>query len=613
MANTQTVQTFALGMSPFQTLVLGFLGVMTLTGLYLTSRGDPIPMPLQLGFLGGIGCVLVAAYQQMFASKVADNVDFDYFDKQTARKEAKKQAKQQAKQAAEEEAFRQKQAVEARKAEAKRIKQAEDKAKKAALKAAEQAKVAENAKADEAAAAGKKKKKKKAKKPAAAAGTVEVKKPTEEPVDDEWTVAENKFFARKAKKSALEPVLDDSIPTESIYLPIDKKHYKVIIGSGSKNINGLQTLFACKIQLPNKNSSDDTVTITGPPEQLPACKEALLQLVQKGYCKALSGDVTDVTMTVSNVGLLIGPGGKNVGTIRDKTGVEINLPAKEDRKKDEKNKDTNITLVGDLVGIQNAMNAINQLMLQGFCDLTHPDWVKISLSFPGSMLGILLGPKGANLRAIESETETTIKVPNAKTEEDKNRLLNISIVGAVGNVEKARARIAAVEKDFIKKEIDYPTKLLAALIGNKGDNIKKLQSNCNVRINIEEHVWDPDLKTISIEGFIKDTNAAINEINAIVATNSVQEVEFPTSRIGLLIGKSGGTINKIKDEMGVRINVGNHEWDESVRVVTIDGPTEKVATAAARIEALKIPPKREKKEKKAEEAETTEETTEETA
>jgi len=456
----------------------------------------------------------------------------------------------------------------------------------------------------------KKKKKKNTEKAAAAAAAVkaaEAPAAAAEPSADEWTVAVDKFAVRKAKKSAQASetvvVVHNGPSKQTVTMEVAKKHYKVIIGMGSKNITALQTMFVCKIQLPNKNSSDETVTITGEhSEHLVACKDAISQLVEKGYCKALSGDVTDISMTVSNIGLLIGPGGKNVGTIREKTGIEINLPPREERKKDEKSKDANITLIGELAGIQTAMNAINQLMLQGFCDLTHPDFVKIQLAFPGSMLGILLGAKGVNLRTIEKETETTIKVPNAKTEEDKSRLVDISILGAIANVEKARARIAAVQTDFVKKELDFPSSLLSSLIGTKGDIIRKIQSTNTVRINIEEHIWDPDLRTVSVEGFDKDCVAAIVTINEIITNNSRVTVEFPTSRIGVLIGKAGATVNKIKDEFSVRINVGNHEWDESVRVVNVDGLTANVEAAVVRIETLKIPPpKKERPAKKEDE------------
>lgn len=553
--------------------------------------------------------MLVAAFQSLSPSTQQSEIDLDYFDKKTAKKEAKKLAKTQAKAAAEEEAYNRKLENDARKLAAKKEKQVEDKARKAAAKAAAE----KEAKQTEAATAktegGGKKKKKKNKKGAAKAATAvepvaaKTEEAAEEAVKDDWTVAVDKFAVRKAKKSALAAELGpiEVGPTSStVTMNVDKKHYKLIIGAGSKNITTLQTMFTCKIQLPNKNSSDDTVTISGQNnEQLALCKEAISQLVEKGYCKALSGDVTDVSMTVSNIGLLIGPGGKNVGTIREKTKIEINLPPREDRNKNEKSKDATVTLIGDLVGIQAAMNAINQLMLQGFCDLTHPDWVKISLAFPGSMLGILLGPKGSNLRTIETETETTVKVPNNKSEEDKARLVNISIIGAIANVEKARARIAAIQTDFVKKEVDFPTSLLASLIGNKGESIRKLQSENSVRINIEEHVWDPDLRSISIEGFEKDSAIVIAAIEHIVATHTRSKVEFPTSRIGILIGKSGSTVNKIKDDHKVHINVANHEWDESVRVVSVDGLTDNVEAAIAKIEILKIPAPKKTKPKKA--------------
>lgn len=596
-------------LSPFHTLVLGFLGAMTLVSLFLTNRGDRIPMPLAFCFLGAVALVLVGAFQSISVPAEQEvQPDIDWADKKKDRKEQKKAKKLAEKEAAAEAAEAAKAAAAVAKAAQQKAKRAQEKSKKAA--AAAKAAAAKAADEPEPTTGNKKKKKKKAKKAAAAAAAgpvvvAEASEPKAGPEADDWSVAVDKFSVRKAKKEALKAeaaaavgaTVDDSVPKATTTMTVAPKHYKIIIGSGSKTINALQSLFDCKIQLPNKNSGDDTVTITGNPANLDLCKEAIQQLADKGYCKALSGDVTDVPMNITNIGLLIGPGGINVNTIQTKTGIKINLPSKEDRNKDQK--ETTITLLGDLDGIQTAMNAINQLMVNGFCDLTHPDWVKIPMAFPGSMLGILLGPKGANLRGIEKDTETTIKVPNAKSDEDKARLVNITILGAVGNVEKARARIAAIQTDFVKKEIDFPANLLSCLIGTKGESIRKLQNKTTTRINVEDHVWDPDLKTVTVEGFEKDCTVCLADIAEIVATNSRVQIEFPTSRIGILIGKAGSTIGKIKDETSTRINVANHEWDESVRVVSIDGLTDNVNAAAVRIEALKVaPPKREKPVKK---------------
>lgn len=589
---------------------------MTLFGLYLQNRGDTIPQAIQLGVMAGIGFLLWTTYNNLNAPKEEeDTVDVAEFHREADRKAARKANKAQkiadAKTAKVELQLAQAEA----KAAAKRVAAAEAKARKAqeaAKKVAAAKKEAEKVAPAAATVAGGKKKKKKKKSKAEDASTVAAAAAAAEvaaiadildedvsPVVDEWSTKVNKLTLRNQRKAAERKErgivdADTAVPAATEYMNVDRKHFKTIIGQGSKNITQLQNLFDCKIQLPNKGDSTDLVVLTGNPAQIQGVKEAITQLCDKGYCKALSGDVSDVQMSVTNVALLIGPGGSNVSTIQTKTGVKINLPSREERTSDQK--ETVITLLGDLSSIQNAMTAITELMTNGFCSLTHPDWVRQQIGFPGSMLGILLGPKGSNIKAIEKETNTTIKVPNAKTEEEKARLLMITITGELENVNKARSRIAAIQTDFVRKELDFPANLLASLIGNKGANVQRMQQSCNVRINIQEHLWDPTMRAVTVEGFSKDANSALAEIATIIATHSRAEVEFPASRIGNLIGKKGETINKIKDSTSTRITVTTHDWDETVKVVQIDGLTENVKSAVEQIEVLKIPPP--KKERK---------------
>lgn len=129
---------------------------------------------------------------------------------------------------------------------------------------------------------------------------------------------------------------------------------------------------------------------------------------------------------------------------------------------------------------------------------------------------------------------------------------------------------------------------MACLLGPKGTVIRGIQTRTGCRLEVTEHLWDPTLKTIELEGIKSAVLAAKREILDVKNSNCLMEVEFPSDRIGSLIGKSGATMSKIqKDNKGVRINIVEHEWDTAVKDVHVVGPVASVKAAVEEIEKIK--------------------------
>ena len=70
----------------------------------------------------------------------------------------------------------------------------------------------------------------------------------------------------------------------------------------------------------------------------------------------------------------------------------------------------------------------------------YQEEVRIFKKFHGSVIG----RGGATLRKIRDETDTKIELPQENSDNDM-----IRIIGRKENVEKARARILAIEKDMV--------------------------------------------------------------------------------------------------------------------------------------------------------------------
>jgi rRNA processing protein Krr1/Pno1 len=421
-----------------------------------------------------------------------------------------------------------------------------------------------------------KKKKKKAKKadPVVAASTPEA------PQDEGWVVSTSKYEARKEKKAAIVQAGGAITAT----MMVASRHYSVIIGSKGSTLEKLRSKTGVDITMPTRDSGGETITLTGTQEGIDAAKQAILELAEQGHCQLIHGNVEKVHMTISNMGLLVGKDGAHINAIRTKGKVDIQLPPKGSDSKD-------ITLLGNPANIALAVHNIKQLMSMEYCDFTHENYTSVDIKFPGSFLGLLIGPGGERIKAIKETTKTKINIPKI-TAKDKDTLYFITITGPAQGVENAKLMIAGVQKDFVFAEVDFPSAKIAFLIGEKGRNITALQQKYRSGISVDDHIWDPDLRTITINGFKKDVEMVQQEILQIIDIYSIETTTFPKDRMGALIGKAGKNIVDLKARTNCHINFSDHEWDDTVRVVSVEGLTDDVKACLVEIEALKVRPER---------------------
>jgi len=579
-----------LGLNAMQWIVVGFLGAALSIAMYLAGKGESVPAPLVLVFLIGVGYIGFGAYSNITAKtdKSAEEAA-KFFHKQQERKERKLRKKIEleiAKDAEKLELLQQKSVMQAKrralnkaKAQAAALQRAAEDAKKAAAEAEAAMKVDVEGK--------KKKKKKKGKNKEVKREVAPAPEPEPEPEDtDSWNEVESKKSRWAARKKEQDPAafITATSTDEEDYVEVDPKNYSVIIGAEGKTLARIQEATQCRISLPKKGSGINVITLAGQPEAIASAKSVIEDLVSKGYSNTIDANVTDLKLKISNLGLLIGPSGANVRNLQAKTNTRINLPAKG-------SEDGVATIIGDSDNVVAAASAIKDLMANGFCSLTHDNWTKGTIGFPAAMIGILVGPKGENVTKMQTNSKCRINVPKV-AKEDKTSILSISVVGPEEGVESVLRDIKSIQSDFVSKEVEFPATMLVPLIGPKGENIRRIQTETSTRINIEEHLWDPTLRSVTIEGFKDKIGLVEDELKKIIENNSHAELNFPVDRLGALIGKKGESIRRLQDESGVRISVKEHEWDDTVKVVIIEGLSSNVEAAKVVVEALAKPVKR---------------------
>jgi len=287
----------------------------------------------------------------------------------------------------------------------------------------------------------KKKKKKKKKKSAAAAAAAAEKEATApeaeapaaiEPVDDGWIEI---VTTKKAKEAVVEEVgTEDVVFSDELF--IAQEHIPAVIGTKGKHLQDISEVTKCRVDLPKKGTVRTHALITGPSKAAVAqAKKALSQLISKGYSDITHVGHVDEGIEVPSklIGQIIGPAGSTIKQLMQSTNTEVNTP--------DRDSDSNfVTVVGGPEDVKNCINAIKQIMEQGFSSLTHEGWILKTLDVPKDQIGTVIGPAGATIRGLQNSTNTRIKVPQGSRDDP----VSVSIVGDAADVTIAITQLSAM-------------------------------------------------------------------------------------------------------------------------------------------------------------------------
>lgn len=199
-------------------------------------------------------------------------------------------------------------------------------------------------------------------------------------------------------------------------------------------MKSIQLATGTDIDIPKKGGLRTSIVISGTKAGCLEAKKNLKQLVEKNYCDITQPGTTDSAIEVpaKQIGVVIGRGGENIKIITSETGAKINMP--------DRDSDSNIvTITGSSEAVQQAKNAIQQLMDKGFSDITHANHTMASITVHRDSIGTLLGPRGATIKKIQEECKVKINVPRSNDE-----LIECTLVGEASDIVDCRIRIEAM-------------------------------------------------------------------------------------------------------------------------------------------------------------------------
>ena len=233
-----------------------------------------------------------------------------------------------------------------------------------------------------------------------------------------------------------------------------------------------------------------------------------------------------------------------------------------------------------------------------------------TMSVPKEHLGKVIGPGGENVRWVQKESNCNVTVDKS---DGPDPMREIKIEGTKEGIEKAKQMIQKMVDEeeawhgpAITEIVQVPLDHVGLVIGPKGQTIRDLQREHNVKIQVDKDdiPEDSDIKTRKIEvtGAEKSVKAAKEAIEKLAA-EGVQNTEgggkgkgkgneleividVPKNLCGIIIGRNGSTINRIQHECRCDVQAKDDPDNEENRKVTIRGFKKNTEWARKMIEDL---------------------------
>jgi polyribonucleotide nucleotidyltransferase len=126
------------------------------------------------------------------------------------------------------------------------------------------------------------------------------------------------------------------------------------------------------------------------------------------------------------------------------------------------------------------------------------------------------------------------------------------IVGLPQQVEAAKAAILSLSKETVSKTVRLPDRVRPVVIGSKGSNVQKLQSDHGVVVDLKK-----EDETVAITGNAVNVAAAVAQVQALVNQHEEIEEELALARniVMVLLGNKGERIRQLQTDSGARLDL----------------------------------------------------------
>lgn len=203
----------------------------------------------------------------------------------------------------------------------------------------------------------------------------------------------------------------------------------------------------------------------------------------------------------------------------------------------------------------------------------------------------LVGQAGSAINKLRETLGVKVNFDDAdEVKKGKKPVAHCKIVGRKEAVDEAKRRIEAqIEKleDERTEIIKIKPEIQPALIGSGGKYAIRLEEKYGVKLSFPRDGKDQEPDEVTIRGGKKGVAAVKAELLEAAAfeAESRQSASFtiPQKSVAFIVGRSGATINGIKDDTGAQIDIDKSAGDDGKTTVTVRGDKKAITAAKAAV------------------------------
>jgi len=348
-------------------------------------------------------------------------------------------------------------------------------------------------------------------------------------------------------------------------MAVPKEHHRYILGRGGAKLQELEQRTSTKISMPKvTDTGNEMISISGPKDGIEKAMHEISLISDQQSKQAY--EVLPVLKIYHP--FINGPNGDYVKKMMaDFPNVKINIPPLS------VNKDE-IAVAGEKESVVKVAEIINKIAKE-----MEQKASTVSVEVKKSQHKYVIGQKGNTINEILAETGVFVEMPSSESTSE-----TITLRGPQEKLGRALAKVFEKANSIVTYEINCPNWLHKYIIGRKGASIQKLTQDIP-KVHVE-FIDNGDM--IKIEGAPEDADKA-RELLDKQATDLKNNMEFVEISVDAkyhkhIIGKGGSTVNRLKQERDVMINIP--DVNKGTAVIRIEGNKDGVRQAQAELEGM---------------------------
>lgn len=358
-------------------------------------------------------------------------------------------------------------------------------------------------------------------------------------------------------------ILENFQTTIQANINIPKEHHRFLLGKGGSKLQELERNTSTKITIPKQDADNEGIRVEGAREGI---EKALFE-IQK-----ISDEQSKQAFEKLEVPKIYHPfiqGAGNANTqamIAKYPNIRINIPPLSVMKDE-------LSITGEKEGVLACKDEIMKKWKE-----MEKKCSTIQVEVKKSQHRYVIGPRGNAINEILAETGVFVEMPSNTDESE-----TITLRGPQEKLGLALTKVYEKANSVQNLVIPCPAWLHKYIIGKKGAGIQRISQDLP-----KVHIVFQDDNTIKVDGPPDEVDKARIDLEAQVAT-LIQNTAFADVKVDAryhkhIIGKGGSTINKIKSEADVTINIP--DTDSGATVIRIEGNKAGVEKAKAELSSM---------------------------